>query len=282
MNIAITSQSNSDNRFSLQYRTLAVIFFLVSVQLLCLPSSLANQGLKSEAIDKPASSTESWSEARLHTLIKSSDKAFGNKDWGQAITLGEAALNGCIQLRSKSDRRCIRIMKNNSMAYFRAGKLEENAIQIEYAYRMASKELGSMHFSTIRTREVFHQLLLDQARYKTAIPIVIELIEAERQTGNDEYKILDWLIELYAFHKVEKIPEEQIPILLNIKDLTEDLLGNDSEQLSRTLTVLANTYCEQEDYQDYYNLKRKHKLKTKCKPPIKRRLLQVFYSKKDS
>ena len=223
--------------------------------------------------------SEPWSDTRLHATIKKGKEAFDSKNWEKAIALGETALIGCSQLFSERDRRCIRIMKNNSMAYFRAGEIEENADNIEHAYRTASAELGAMHFSTIRTREVFHQLLLDQVRYKEAIPVVIELIEAERQTSDDEYKVLDWLIQLYALYKVEGFVDQEIPILLEMTTLTEKLLGQESEQLTRTRAVLTESYCEQKQYHDFYELKRQYKIKTKCKLPIRKRITLPFFRK---
>lgn len=264
----ITANSQPYKAQTLISQSLVTLLLLVSIQLLSFTSSYAAQN------------TEPWSDSRLHAAIKSTGVAFNNKNWDLAIQLGEAALNGCISLLSERDRQCIRIMKNNSMAYFRAGELETNALKIEKAYRIASKELGAMHFSTIRSREVFHQLTLDQVRYKETIPLVIELIETERKMGNDEFKILDWLIQLYALYKIEGPAEKEIPTLLEMKALTDKLLGKESDQLNRTITVLADTYCEQKEYYDYYQLKRKHKLKSKCKMPINKRIWMPFASRK--
>ena len=264
-------------------RSSVIAFSFVAIQLLLPPFSHAE--IRSISFSLPNGhpevddKTEQHPEARLHFSIKKAKEAFDNKDWREAINKGEKALKDCSQLFTEHDRRCIRIMKNNSMAYFRAGQLEENAVNIEHAYRTASKELGAMHFSTIRTREVFHQLLLDQVRYKEAIPIVIELIEAERQTSDDEYKVLDWLIQLYALYKVEGFIDEEIPILVEMTTLTEKLLGQESDQLARTREVLTESYCEQKQYHDFYELKRQYKIKTKCKLPIRKRITLPFFRK---
>jgi tetratricopeptide (TPR) repeat protein len=264
-------------------RSFVIAFLFVSIQIL-LPSfshaeirsiSFSISGSKPEVNNN----SEQQPEARLQSTIKKTKEAFDNKRWEEAINFGENALKECSQLFSERDRRCIRIMKNNSMSYFRAGELEEHAANIESAYRIASKELGAMHFSTIRTREVFHQLLLDQVRYKEAIPVVIELIEAERQTSDDEYKVLDWLIQLYALYKIEGFVEQEIPILLEMTALTEKLLGEESDQLSRTRAVLTESYCEQKQYHDFYELKRQYKIKTKCKLPIRKRITLPFFRK---
>jgi tetratricopeptide (TPR) repeat protein len=263
-------------------RLFVIAFSLAVTQLLSSPVSYAEVTLVSAVLtsdSKESENAETWSDTRLYATIKNGKEAFDSKNWERAIELGETALKGCSQLFSERDRRCIRIMKNNSMAYFRAGEIEENAANIEHAYRTASKELGAMHFSTIRTREVFHQLLLDQVRYKEAIPIVIELIEAERQTSDDEYKVLDWLIQLYALYKVEGFIDEEIPILVEMTTLTEKLLGQESDQLARTREVLTESYCEQKQYHDFYELKRQYKIKTKCKLPIRKRITLPFFRK---
>ena len=264
-------------------RSFVIAFLFVSIQIL-LPS-FSHAEIRSISFSISGSNPEvdnnskQQPEARLQSTIKKTKEAFDNKRWEEAINFGENALKECSQLFSERDRRCIRIMKNNSMSYFRAGELEEYASNIESAYRIASKELGAMHFSTIRTREVFHQLLLDQVRYKEAIPVVIELIEAERQTSDDEYKVLDWLIQLYALYKIEGFVEQEIPILLEMTALTEKLLGEESDQLSRTRAVLTESYCEQKQYHDFYELKRQYKIKTKCKLPIRKRITLPFFRK---
>jgi len=264
-------------------RSFVIAFLFVSIQIL-LPS-FSHAEIRSISFSISGSNPEvdnnskQQPEARLQSTIKKTREAFENKRWEEAINFGETALKDCSQLFSDRDRRCIRIMKNNSMAYFRAGELEEHAANIESAYRIASTELGAMHFSTIRTREVFHQLLLDQVRYKEAIPVVIELIEAERQTSDDEYKVLDWLIQLYALYKIEGFVEQEIPILLEMTALTEKLLGEESDQLSRTRAVLTESYCEQKQYHDFYELKRQYKIKTKCKLPIRKRITLPFFRK---
>lgn len=77
--------------------------------------------------NSPATIAKPWSKSALQKVIQQSDKAFKEKNWQAAITLGEQALVGCIERMSERDRRCIRIMKNNSLAYYRAGEIEPNA-----------------------------------------------------------------------------------------------------------------------------------------------------------
>lgn len=213
----------------------------------------------------PTTTAKPWSKSALQKVIQQSDDALKGKNWQAAITLGEQALAGCIERMSERDRRCIRVMKNNSLAYYRAGEIESNAKKIEKAYRLASSELGPMHFSTIRIREVFHELVLDQERYATAIPLVKELIAVERETGKDEFKILNWQIQLYALYKIEGHVKQEIPMLEKMANLTEKLMGRESEQLYRTVTVLAETYCTQKKYYEFYELVRKYKIKQSCK-----------------
>lgn len=272
----------SNNSFHPCARSFFAAFCIASAYCLFSPIANASQDNAEKALNTSIQTSASieqqaaWTEESFDAITKSAQDAFENRDWSGSITKGEAALNGCLQLHSESDRRCIRLMKNNSMAYFRAEKLAQNATKIEEAYRIASRELGPTNFTTMRTREVFHQLLLDQARYKDAIPIHMKLIETEQRMGNDEFKILDGLIVLYAMYKVEGIVENEIPTLLKMTELTEALLGTDSDQLTRTVTVLAKTYCEQEQYHEFYEVRDTYQLKEKCKLPIRQRLTRLF------
>ena len=272
----------SNNSYYPCARSFIAAFCITSAH--CLFSSIANasQDDAEKAINTSIQTSASieqqaaWTEESFDAITKSAQDAFENKEWSRSITKGETALNGCLQLYAESDRRCIRLMKNNSMAYFRTERLAQNATKIEDAYRIASRELGPTNFTTMRTREVFHQLLLNQARYTDAIPVHIKLIETEQRMGNDQFKILDGLIQLYAMYKVEGIVDKEIPTLLEMTELTETLLGTDSDQLNRTVTVLAKTYCEQKKYHDFYEVRDTYQLKEKCKLPIRQRLTRLF------
>ena len=238
------------------------IIFLALVGFVALPS--ATMAAKHHAPGQ-ATSNKIWTESRLERAELLATKAYERRKWAKAIRHGEKALRGCLALFPETSARCILIMKNNSLAYYRAGSILKNASEIERAYKLASAELGFEHFSTTKTREVYHQLLLEQERYTEAIAVVRDLITAEQQTTKDEFKELDLLIQLYALYKVEGHTEHELPTLQRMAKLTEKLLGSESEQLTRTHKVLAETYCTQKLYHEFYELVRQHDLGLSCK-----------------
>lgn len=206
-----------------------------------------------------------WSEETLYTVVKAAEEASRIKDWQTSISRGEQALEGCLEIAAEKDPRCILIMKNNIVAYNQADQVLSHAKEIEHAYRLAQNELGGDHYSTIIIREVFHKLLLDQGRYTETIPVVIDLIDEERSTTNDEFEILNWYIQLYALYKVEGIVANKPPTLERMLKLTDKLIGKKSDDYKRVTKVLAETYCEQEMYYEFYTFVKKQRLKIGCK-----------------
>jgi hypothetical protein len=112
---------------------------------------------------------------------------------------------------------------------------------------------------------VFHKLLLDQVRYTEAIPVVIDLIDEERNTTNYEFQILDWDIQLYALYKVEGMVVNEVPTLERMLKLTDKLIGKRSDDYKRVAKVLAETYCKQEMYYEFYTFVKKRRLKISCR-----------------
>ncbi len=208
-------------------------------------------------------STE-WTEEKFLQQVKKNDKAVNKKQWRSAIDSGELALDGCITLYHELDQRCIIIMKNNVLAYTQTGQITEHATEITQAYQLATKAVGKEHFATVIIRDRYHQLLIDQEHYEQVIPIVIEIIEVEKSLQNDEFKILDWEILLYALYVVTEQQQYQVPTLLRMLALTEKLIGVDSENLDRVATTLAGHYCDQKKYNEFFDLSAKYSLKTQC------------------
>ncbi len=250
-----SNRASAISVYMTQYLALTAILAVCS-----LPALSAAQ----EQADEPAAQHD-WTLKKLEKAELAAVKAYDRARWKQTIKRGEKALEGCLALFSVSESRCILIMKNNTVAYLRADKISEKAQQIEQAYTAAYNTLGFEHFYTTKTREVFHQVLLEQERYVEAIAIVKDLLTAEKQITRDEFKELDLLIQLYALYKVEGYTDDELPTLLRMAELTERLLGRDSEQLTRTITVLAQTYCEQKLYHEFYETVRQYQLEQSCR-----------------
>ncbi|MBR9871442.1 MAG: hypothetical protein GYB26_09910 [Gammaproteobacteria bacterium] len=207
---------------------------------------------------------EEWSEARLHSITLALESAVKQKHWEQAIDLGESTLVGCLTLRTEQDPGCIAIMVKNAVAYYKSGLSQTHFKQIARAYRQSSSVLGAEHFSTFNAREIYYQLLMERERYKEAIPLVIEYIDVEKATNNDEYKILDRLIQLYGLYQVTEQYEHGEPTLLRMLHLTEKLLGTDDQDYKRIALTLAELYCRQKRYHEFFSFAGKHKLGLRC------------------
>ena len=208
--------------------------------------------------------TQDDSTSQLESLILDSEKAFKSGDWTQSIALGESALELCHLRLSVNNLRCMYIMKNNSLVYEKADELVEHADEIERAYRVALLQLGPLHHFTVKTREVFYQLAVKQNRDSETIPIVIALIHQERTTANDEHKILNWFIELYALYKKTDQVQYEVPTLESIAMLTKQVIGAETVDYKQATIALAECYCRQKDYTKFDILISRYSLDLSC------------------
>ncbi len=102
--------------------------------------------------------TQSDSTIKFEQLLVASELG----KWTQAIHFGKSALQACTAQLSESAGQCINIMRINTLTYQQAGELSEHAEEIERAYRVALSQLGPMHYATIKIREVFYKLTVNQ------------------------------------------------------------------------------------------------------------------------
>ncbi|ARN72767.1 hypothetical protein [Oceanicoccus sagamiensis] len=208
-------------------------------------------------------STE-WSEKKFIKQAKKHDKAVSKRQWKKSIELGETALEGCLTLYHPLDQRCIIIMKNNVTAYARTQQTLSHRTEITQAYQAATEAVGKKHFSTIIIRDIYRAMLLDLERYEDAVPVFIESIEVERAMQNDEFKILNYEIYLYALYLVTEQPQYEEPTLLRMMALTEKIMGVESDDFYRMVSTLAETYCARKQYNEFFDVIGKYKLDTKC------------------
>lgn len=155
-------------------------------------------------------------------------------------------------------------MKNNTLAYQQAEKIIENAEEIERAYRIALSQLGPLHNSTIKIREVFYILAVKQKRYSETIPVVIALIHHERTTTNNKYKILSLFLELSTLYKKTGQAQYEEPTLESIVRLTKNTMGIKTNDFQQAAFALANCYCRQKKYEKFNALTKRYSLDTTC------------------
>ena len=208
--------------------------------------------------------TQSDSTIKFEQLLAASEQASESGKWTQAIHFGKSALQACTVQLSESAGQCINIMRSNTLTYQQAGELSEHAEEIERAYRVALSQLGPMHYATIKIREVFYKLTVNQNRYSETIPIVITLIHNERKTDNNEYKILEWFLELRQLYKKTDQVQYEEPTLESIVTLTKKNIGVETNDFKQAVTALANCYCKQKYYDKFDALIDRYLLDISC------------------
>lgn len=99
--------------------------------------------------------------------------------------------------------------------------------------------------------------------------MVHEFIDIEKSLQSDEFKILEWEIILYALYVVTKQAQFEEPTLVRMLKLTKKLIGIDSEDFQRVAVTLAQTYCKNEKYDEFFSFIRQYQLKLTCEPNAK-------------
>ncbi|NIB43445.1 hypothetical protein HBA55_27800 [Pseudomaricurvus alkylphenolicus] len=203
-------------------------------------------------------------DKKLHRLSLKMEKAAQKGRWQRVISLGQSAQMTCEALRSKRDPGCISIRVRQAIAYYRSGNAAEHIADIAQTYHLSQSVLGIDHFSTERTRDIYHQMLMDGEQYEAVIPLVIEYIEVERSKNNDQFKILDRLIQLYALYHVTAQYDREESVLNQMLELSEKLLGAEDKYSIRIAIRLAVKYCSEKRYHDFFDFAERRKLDLTC------------------
>lgn len=205
-----------------------------------------------------------WSEKKLHKIIMRIDKDVRKKRWKRIITRGQEALVHCIQLYGEKDQRCINLLRNINTGYEKTRRFNDNTEQIKLAYTLALEELGTDHYSTILSRDYYYKYLIFHEKYLPAIPIVKEIIAAEKNKGNDRFKILASTTQLYALYGLTEQFELEEKTLLSLLQMTEELIGKEGEEYLAIAEALAENYCTQKKYHEFFDIVRREKLESRC------------------
>lgn len=213
---------------------------------------------------KNADKDKTWSEKKLHKTIMSIDKDVRKKRWKRIIKRSQEALSHCIELHGERDQRCINLLRNINTGYEKTRRFNDNAEQIKLAYTLALEELGTDHFSTIISRDYYYKYLLFHEKYIAAIPIVKEIIAAEKNRGNDRFEILERTTQLYALYGLTDQFELEEKTLLSLLQMTEELIGKDGEEYKTVAEALAENYCTQKKYHEFFDIVRREKLESRC------------------
>ncbi len=207
---------------------------------------------------------KTWSEKKLAKMVLSIDRDLNRKRWQKVIDGAQVALPQCIKIHSEREQRCLILLRNINLSYEKTRRFNPNVRQIVNAYELMNEELGKSHFNTVMARDYYYKHLLFTESYEKAIPLAEEMIEVEQANENDPFKILERVNQLYALNGLlQKWPEEE-SYLLRLLEMTQQLIGEESEDYKIAASALAENYCIQKKYHEYFELVKKVKLEEKC------------------
>lgn len=227
---------------------------------LCLPLVLI-AGLGFHAT---AQAEKTWSERKFERTVLSIDWDLNRKRWNRVIERSQEALPHCIALYSERNLTCLFMLRNINQSYVKQRKFNPNRQQIEHAYRLSTEVLGRTHFTTTNARDYYYKYLIFTENYAPAIPIVKEIIELEVNSSNDAYQLMERYKQLYALEGLsENWPAEEAALQMVVK-LARDVLGRESEDFRAAVEALAQNYCTQKKYYEYFQLIEQEQQEVPC------------------
>ncbi|PCI47745.1 MAG: hypothetical protein COB49_06865 [Alphaproteobacteria bacterium] len=187
------------------------------------------------------------------------------KKWSQAIKYGERMLVGASALYPESDLGYINRLKTLNRYYDKAGRLLEVHDRITKAYRLTTKYIDPDHYSSKICRLLYYKLMIAEKKYARAIPPVQEYISLLGRNKGEMFKKLHYLTQLYSLYGLTDQFVKQEDILLKFITLNNQLLGQDDENTTKALVLLAKNYCRQGKHDQFKALQRKYNLPYTCK-----------------
>ena len=234
--------------------------YLRSALLITLLSILV-AGLSSPSEAKPWSG---WSERKFEKTIISIDKDINRKRWETVAKRSQKALPQCVELYSERALTCIFILRNINQSYEKMFVFNPNSQQIEKAYRLSTEVLGETHFTTNSARDYYYKYLIFTESYAAAIPVVKEFIEIERNSRNDAYQLMERYKQLSALEGLTENWVAEESALNMVMELARDVLGEESEDFKAAVETLAENYCTQKKYYEYFELIKAEQQEINC------------------
>jgi len=220
--------------------------------------------LTSFSLSEPVDA-ETWSEKKLEKSVISIDRDLNQKRWKKVIKRSQQALPHCTAIHSERHERCIVLLRNINLGYEKTHRFNPEPKQIEQAYKLSIEVLGKNHLSARMSRRYLYKYFLFSERYAEAIPLVNEIIDVEAAGENDPFKILERINQLYALQGIlEHWPEEEAA-LLRLHAMTLEFIGEESQDFKAAGVALAENYCVQKKYHEFFELVKKQNLEVPCK-----------------
>lgn len=206
-----------------------------------------------------------WTEEKLGKVALKADKASMRKNWPKAIKNGERMLEGAVALYPESDFNYISRLKTLNRYYYKAGRLQEIPVRIIKAYQLSIKYLGPYHHNSKISRLLYYKLMIAEKKYIRAIPLVQEYISLLGNHEDEKFNKLHYLTQLYSLYGLTAQFTKQEDSLLRFIELNNQLLGQDDENTTKAIILLAKNYCRQGKYDQFRALQIKYNLLYTCK-----------------
>ncbi|PCI34244.1 MAG: hypothetical protein COB54_00145 [Alphaproteobacteria bacterium] len=216
-------------------------------------------------INPVAADETGWTEKKLGKVILKAGKAARHKKWSRAIKYGEQVLLGCKILGQHSNIRYINQLSHLNQYYDKANRLKEVPSRVKEAYNLSGKHLGPAHDTTIVSRQLYYKLLLTGREYHQASLLVLESISILGESEEDKFQLHGYLKSLYSLYGLTGQLEQEENTLLHFIQLHKQLVGNDDNDITGVIVILAKNYCRQKKLDKFNHLINFHGLKYSCK-----------------
>jgi hypothetical protein len=229
--------------------------FVVSIQLAaCLIGATISQTSHAKVLD----------EKQLLAASLKINRDMDRKLWHRVIKKTPKLFDHCVKRMTEKDPRCITMLRNLNSSYAHLRKFNPNREHIVKAYQLSKSELGVNHFTTVMSRDLYYKKLLFEENYLLAIPLALEIIEAEKASNNDPFEILNRTEQLYALYGLTEQYDLEERALSSLLLMTEDLLGTDDEEYTKVAQALAENYCTQKKYFEFFQFAADKNLSLSC------------------
>ncbi len=215
--------------------------------------------------DITRSEEAAWYEDSLQKAMASLDQEFNRNQWETVIEKGKELLPHCVSLYREDHPSCIILLRHINMAYERLRLFNPNPDHIRNAYEYAKRIFGQFHFSTQISRDYYYRYSLYREDYGIAITLLRETMQTKKKKDYSPFEELDHTTQLYALQGLLKDwPSEEIT-LKHLLDMTDQLIGKESEEYITVANALADNYCIQKKYFEYFELVKALSLETNCR-----------------
>jgi len=214
---------------------------------------------------KPTLSDQTdWTEEKIGKLAVKADQAARRNKWARAIKYGEQMLSGSAILFEQHEEDYITRLKTLNRYYDKRGRLLEVSDRVKKAYFLSKKHLNRTHDASKISRLLYYKLLIAEKDYERAIDLVVENISLLEAGGDEEFRKLHYLGQLFSLYGLTKQYSLEEKTLEEMLALNKRLMGDSLKDNIEIIMNLGKNYCLQNKIKDYTDLMKEYALKFIC------------------